>query len=132
MNASDPFSLRGRVALVPGSTTGLGKSMALALGRAGAKVALNYHNNAARAEQGLLNAGLRPVFAFGYFAAPADDPHFTSHAMRLDDSRRVARDLAALPGDLVTMGISLTEPGLVPFAGTPFVQAPLTTGASST
>ena len=47
---SDIFSLKGRVALVTGSTTGLGKAMAIALGRAGAKVALNYQNNTARAE----------------------------------------------------------------------------------
>ena len=44
------FSLKGRVALVTGSTTGLGKAMAIALGRAGAKVALNYHNSTARAD----------------------------------------------------------------------------------
>jgi 3-oxoacyl-[acyl-carrier protein] reductase len=44
------FSLTGRVALVTGSTTGLGKSMALALSRAGAKVAMNYYNNTPRAE----------------------------------------------------------------------------------
>ncbi len=49
--SSNPFSLTGRVALVTGSSTGLGKAMAFALGRAGAKVALNYANNAARAEQ---------------------------------------------------------------------------------
>ncbi len=46
-----PFQLDGRVALVTGSTTGLGRAMALALGRAGAKVALNYLRNADRAEQ---------------------------------------------------------------------------------
>ena len=46
-----PFQLDGRVALVTGSTTGLGRAMALALGRAGAKVALNYFRNADRAEQ---------------------------------------------------------------------------------
>lgn len=45
------FSLRGRVALVTGSTTGLGKAMAFALGSAGANVALNYAHNVERAEQ---------------------------------------------------------------------------------
>jgi len=49
--APNPFSLSGRVALVTGSTTGLGKAMAMALGRAGAKVALNFSNNVARAEK---------------------------------------------------------------------------------
>lgn len=50
-SAPHPFSLAGRVALVTGSTTGLGKAMAIALGRAGAKVALNYQHNTTRAEQ---------------------------------------------------------------------------------
>ena len=43
------FSLQNRVALVTGSSAGLGKAMARALGQAGAKVAINYQNNAARA-----------------------------------------------------------------------------------
>lgn len=45
------FSLQGRVALVTGSSAGLGKALALALGAAGAKVAMNYANNKQRAEQ---------------------------------------------------------------------------------
>jgi 3-oxoacyl-[acyl-carrier protein] reductase len=45
------FSLKGRVAWVTGSTTGLGKAIALELGKAGAKVALNYNNNKERAEK---------------------------------------------------------------------------------
>jgi 3-oxoacyl-[acyl-carrier protein] reductase len=45
------FRLEGHVALVTGSTTGLGKSVAIALGNAGAKVAVNYFRNQERAEQ---------------------------------------------------------------------------------
>jgi 3-oxoacyl-[acyl-carrier protein] reductase len=45
------FSLAGRVAVVTGSSTGLGKAIALTLGHAGAKVAINYFHNQARAER---------------------------------------------------------------------------------
>jgi 3-oxoacyl-[acyl-carrier protein] reductase len=50
-NGHAPFRLDGRVALVTGSSTGLGKAMAMSLGAAGAKVALNYANNQPRAEK---------------------------------------------------------------------------------
>ncbi len=50
-SAKAPFRLDGRVALVTGASTGLGKAMALSLGAAGAKVALNYYNNQPRAEK---------------------------------------------------------------------------------
>lgn len=43
------MNLEGHVALVTGSTTGLGKAMAHALARSGATVALNYANNEVRA-----------------------------------------------------------------------------------
>jgi 3-oxoacyl-[acyl-carrier protein] reductase len=46
-----PFSLAGRVALVTGSSTGLGLGMARCLGLAGAKVAVNYANARPRAEE---------------------------------------------------------------------------------
>ncbi|MBI4601694.1 MAG: SDR family oxidoreductase [Planctomycetes bacterium] len=48
-----PFSLAGRTAIVTGSSTGLGKAIGLALGRAGAKVPVNYSRDAARAERAL-------------------------------------------------------------------------------
>jgi 3-oxoacyl-[acyl-carrier protein] reductase len=47
------FSLQGRVALVTGNSTGLGKAIGLTLGQAGAKVVVNYANNASRAQQAL-------------------------------------------------------------------------------
>ena len=52
-----PFSLAGRVALVTGSSTGLGLAMARCLGLAGARVAVNYANARPRAEKAV--AGLR-------------------------------------------------------------------------
>lgn len=42
---SRQFSLEGRVALVTGSTRGLGKAIAMSLGKAGAKVVINYYND---------------------------------------------------------------------------------------
>ena len=47
----DLFSLKGRTALVTGSSRGLGRTMATALGRAGARVAFNYANSEATARQ---------------------------------------------------------------------------------
>lgn len=43
------FNLAGKVAFVTGSSTGLGKATAISLAENGAKVALNYNNNEARA-----------------------------------------------------------------------------------
>ena len=45
------FRLDDRVALVTGSSKGLGKAMAMALGAAGAKVVINYANSRAKAEE---------------------------------------------------------------------------------
>ncbi len=47
------ISLAGRVALVTGNSTGLGKAIGLTLGRAGAVVPVNYFNNETRARQTL-------------------------------------------------------------------------------
>ena len=58
------FDLSGKVALITGSSTGLGRVMALALGAAGAKVAMNYYNNEERA-----NAALDEFKGHGYEGA---------------------------------------------------------------
>ena len=56
------FRLDGRVALVTGASRGLGKAMAFALGKAGAKVAINYansHEHAQRTFREFTDAGLQ-------------------------------------------------------------------------
>jgi len=47
------FSLQGHVAIVTGNSTGLGRAIGLALGRAGAKVPVNFFNNVERAQRAL-------------------------------------------------------------------------------
>jgi len=75
---SQDFHLHGRVALVTGSSKGLGKAMAFALGKAGARVALNYANDQAWAERTF--AEFR---ALGYegalFRANVTDEHEVNH-----------------------------------------------------
>ena len=68
-----PFSLNGRVALVTGSSKGLGLAMARALGQAGAKVALNYCYGKEKAEVAFSeyqSAG----YEGGLFRADVTDP----------------------------------------------------------
>ncbi len=63
-----PFSLTGHVAVVTGSSTGLGKAIAQALGQAGARVAVNYLNNQPRAEKTFAEiqaAGIEAVLVRG-------------------------------------------------------------------
>ena len=55
MNHNEQFSLEGKVAWVTGSTKGLGRAMALALGEAGARIAINYHHDEAKAQTTLDN-----------------------------------------------------------------------------
>ena len=62
------FSLKNHTALVTGSTTGLGKAVALQLGKAGARVAVNYYNNKERADRTMNEftaAGIQTILVRG-------------------------------------------------------------------
>lgn len=67
-----PFSLLNKVALVTGSSRGLGRGIALALGKAGAKVCLNYLNNSEVAEGTLTKLREEGIHA-AMFRADASD-----------------------------------------------------------
>jgi|SRR5579871_438014 len=69
------LALSGRVALVTGSSSGIGASIALELGRQGADVCVNYHSEKDQAEaiaQQIQSIGRRTVVVGGNVAAAAD------------------------------------------------------------
>jgi 3-oxoacyl-[acyl-carrier protein] reductase len=97
-----PFSLHNHVAWVTGSSTGLGKSIALELGKAGAKVALNYANNQARAEHSFAEftaAGCKGLLVRG----DATDPE---QILRMHS--QIANDLG--PVDILVPNATCAQP----------------------
>jgi cytosine/adenosine deaminase-related metal-dependent hydrolase len=65
--------------------------------------------------QGLRDAGIRAVFGYGYFPAPSEEGGFGDHQERIADARRIKEEYLSSDDGLVTMGIALTEVGLLPF-----------------
>ena len=96
--------------------------MALGAQRASTILDFSHCNNtpehADAALQGLRDASIRALFAYGYYPAPSPRPAFADHEQRLADARRIRE--RELPGQdtLVTMGVALTETGLLPFEQT--------------
>jgi 5-methylthioadenosine/S-adenosylhomocysteine deaminase len=78
----------------------------------------NTPEHADAALQGLRDAGIRAIFAYGYYPAPTSNPAFTEHAQRLADARRLRTQELSSDDGLVTMGVALTEVGLLPFEQT--------------
>jgi 5-methylthioadenosine/S-adenosylhomocysteine deaminase len=78
----------------------------------------NSPEHADQAIRGLRDAGLRAVFAYGFYPVPLAEPLFDSHDARLADARRVRGEHFSADDGLVRMGIALTELGLVPLEAT--------------
>jgi cytosine/adenosine deaminase-related metal-dependent hydrolase len=68
--------------------------------------------------EGLDDAGIRAVYAYGYFPSPVPNPVFASHADRVADARRIRSEYFSSDDSLLTMGIAITETGLLPFEDT--------------
>jgi cytosine/adenosine deaminase-related metal-dependent hydrolase len=78
----------------------------------------NTPEHADAALKGLRDAGIRAIFAYGYYPAPTATPAFTEHSQRLADARRLRSQELSSDDALVTMGVALTEVGLLPFEQT--------------
>lgn len=76
----------------------------------------NTPDHADEAIRGLREAGIRAVFAYGFYPVPLAEPGFAHHDARMADARRVREQHFASDGGLMQMGIAATELGLVPLA----------------
>ncbi|MEU9705559.1 amidohydrolase family protein [Streptomyces sp. NPDC047981] len=75
----------------------------------------NTPEHADAAVTGLSDAGVRAVFGYGFFESnPAAPPHFATHAQRQADLSRVAGTWFSSKDSLLTLGVALTEPDLMP------------------
>jgi 5-methylthioadenosine/S-adenosylhomocysteine deaminase len=78
----------------------------------------NTPDHADEAVRGLLEAGVRGVFAYGFYPVPLAEPWFKEHEQRVADARRVRAQHFPAAAGRVAMGIALTELGLVPLEAT--------------
>ena len=99
---ANPFSLAGRVALVTGSSTGLGKAMAKCLGLAGAKVAMNYANSQPRAEAALAELTAAGITAELFRADVTSEAEIDAMATAIEGSLG--------PIDIVVMNATPAQP----------------------
>jgi 5-methylthioadenosine/S-adenosylhomocysteine deaminase len=67
---------------------------------------------------GLREAGIRAVYAYGYYPSPVAEPAFASHDERIADARRVQAEHFSSADGLLTMGVAITETGLLPWEET--------------
>ena len=79
----------------------------------------NTPDHADAAVTGLRDAGIRAVFGYGFFeSSPMAPLHFVDHQARLKDLARVADTYFTSDSTLLTLGVALTEVGVIPLSAT--------------
>ena len=96
-------SLVGHTAIVTGSSKGLGKAMAIALGDAGAKVVINYYNGKEQAERALDEVRSRGIDAAMIRADAAPIPRLAPQMRAVLPERAFEASAASLPSRFMTL-----------------------------
>lgn len=67
---------------------------------------------------GLRDAGIRAVYAYGYSAAPVDEPGFADDTERIGYAHRLREEYFSSDDSLLTMAVAISETGTVPWETT--------------
>jgi 5-methylthioadenosine/S-adenosylhomocysteine deaminase len=78
----------------------------------------NSPDHATAGVEALLASGMRAVYGYGMVPAPVDHPAFGTIEDRIKDAHRIHHELLPSKDALVTMGMALTETGLIPWSST--------------
>lgn len=76
----------------------------------------NSPDHATAGVEALQRSGIRAVYGYGLVPAPVDHPAFTSVDDRINDARRIHSEMLPSKDARVTMGMALTETGLLPWS----------------
>ncbi len=76
----------------------------------------NSPDHATAGVEALQRSGMRAVYGYGLVPAPVDHPAFVTVEDRIKDAHRIYRDYLSSSTALVTMGMALTETGLIPWS----------------
>lgn len=76
----------------------------------------NSPDHATAGVEALQRSGMRAVYGYGLVPAPVEHPAFVTVDDRIKDAHRIHDELLSSPDALVTMGMALTETGLIPWS----------------